>query len=61
MSAKMMLDHMGDTRDDEACLTASMRIERAYMSALEAGETTKDLGGTLSTTEFAGALSARLA
>lgn len=61
MSAKMMLDHLGDTRDDEACLTASMRIERAYMSALEAGERTKDLGGTLSTTDFAGAVSARLA
>lgn len=60
MSATMMLKHLADTRGDEACRTAGERIRRAYDSALEAGEKTRDIGGSLGTTEFARAVSARL-
>ncbi len=44
LTAAMMLDYIGFTE-------AGDRIERAVEAAVRAGETTKDIGGTLSTTE----------
>ena len=60
MSAAMMLKHLADTRGDEACRAAGERIRRAYDRALEDGEKTRDVGGSLGTTEFARAVIARL-
>jgi isocitrate dehydrogenase (NAD+) len=60
MSAVMMLNYLGDERDDPACKKAADRIKAGYNRALEEGETTKDLGGSLGTTEFADAVAARL-
>ncbi|MDD9933875.1 MAG: isocitrate/isopropylmalate dehydrogenase family protein [Myxococcales bacterium] len=59
MSGTMMLNHLSDTRGDEACRQAAQRIKRAYDGALGAGERTRDLGGALGTREFADAVIAR--
>jgi isocitrate dehydrogenase (NAD+) len=61
MSAVMLLEHVATTRDDAACRAAAERITEAYQRALSDGEKTRDLGGTLGTTEFADAVIARLA
>ncbi|HWZ93261.1 MAG TPA: isocitrate/isopropylmalate dehydrogenase family protein [Polyangiaceae bacterium] len=60
MSAAMMLKHLADTREDEACRRAGERVRRAYDRALEDGQKTRDIGGSLGTTEFARAVSDRL-
>jgi isocitrate dehydrogenase (NAD+) len=61
MSASMLLDHLAETRGDARCRTVAGRIRAAYQAALEAGQTTRDLGGSLGTKEFAGAVIERLA
>lgn len=60
MSAHMMLEHLGDTRSDAACLESAAKIEQAYVRALAAGQKTQDLGGSLTTTEFAQAVKSHL-
>jgi isocitrate dehydrogenase (NAD+) len=60
MSAVMMLNHLSDERDDPACKKAADRIKGAYNRALEDGQTTADLGGSLGTKEFAEAIVARM-
>jgi isocitrate dehydrogenase (NAD+) len=60
MSAAMMLNHLATTRDDPRCGESAKRIKAAYDRALEQGQTTGDLGGTLGTREFAAAVIARL-
>ena len=55
-----MLNYLSDTRHDPHFAECAARIRDAYDAALQAGETTKDLGGTLGTAEFANALIARL-
>jgi 3-isopropylmalate dehydrogenase len=60
MSAVMMLNYLGDERDDPACKKAADRVKNAYNRALEEGQTTRDLGGSLGTMEFADAVAARL-
>jgi isocitrate dehydrogenase (NAD+) len=60
MSATMMLNHIADTREDPRCGKIAAAIRSAYDSALEAGERTGDLGGTLGTEAFADAIIARL-
>ncbi len=60
MSSTMMLKHLADTRGDEACRLAGERIRRAYDRALEEGQKTRDIGGSLGTIEFARAVSERL-
>jgi isocitrate dehydrogenase (NAD+) len=61
MSAVMMLHHLAETRGDEACGRAAARIESAYDRALADGQKTRDLGGQLSTEQFAAAIAERLA
>jgi 3-isopropylmalate dehydrogenase len=61
MSAVMMLNHMAETRRDESCRAAASRIKVAYSGAIEAGEKTRDLGGTLGTAAFTDAIIQRLA
>jgi isocitrate dehydrogenase (NAD+) len=60
MSATMLLKHLADTREDEACRRVADRIRRAYDRALEEGQKTRDIGGSLGTREFARAVSDRL-
>ena len=60
MSSAMLLKHLADTRGDEACRSAGERIRRAYDRALEDGQKTRDIGGSLGTIEFARAVSERL-
>ena len=60
MSAAMMLNHLGETKNDADCKRASERIKTAYNRALEENQKTRDLGGELGTREFADAVSARL-
>ena len=61
MSAVMMLNHLADEFDDESCGGIAERIKAAYNLALEAGQTTRDLGGPLSTDQFASAVIEHLA
>jgi isocitrate dehydrogenase (NAD+) len=60
MSGVMMLNHIAATRDDARCVAVAERIKNAYNLALAEGEKTRDLGGTLSTTEFTDAVIRRL-
>ena len=60
MSGVMMLRHLAESRSDPACTAAADRIRDAYNACLAAGETTGDLGGSLSTAAFADAIIKRL-
>jgi isocitrate dehydrogenase (NAD+) len=60
MSAVMMLNYLREERDDAACGTVAERIKAAYNRALEDGQKTRDLGGTLGTEQFASAVIERL-
>lgn len=60
MSGVMMLNHMADTRHDDACRKAAKRIEDAYLRSLEDGAKTRDLGGELGTKAFAQAVIDRM-
>ena len=60
MSGVMMLNHLADTRGDEACRAAADRIKHAYNAALASGRKTRDLGGALGTDAFADAVIASL-
>jgi len=53
LSAGMMVEHLGD--EDTA-----KRIERAVAGAIRSGESTRDLGGSLTTSEAANAVVKRL-
>jgi 3-isopropylmalate dehydrogenase len=54
LTAAMMLEYLGHTNEADA-------IERAVVAAIDAGETTNDLGGTLGTKAAAAAIVKRLA
>ncbi len=60
MSGVMMLNWLGASRGERRFADAAARIRSAYDRALAEGATTRDLGGTLGTMEFAEALVARL-
>ena len=60
MSAVMMLNHLAETRDDPSARAAAMRIRDAYNACIAARERTRDLGGSLGTSEFADAVINRL-
>src|SRR5215471_5417478 len=60
MSGVMMLNYMTDERGDPECRKVADRIKTAYNRALEDGQKTKDLGGSLGTRDFAKAIAARL-
>ncbi len=60
MSAVMMLNYLREERDDAACGAVAERIKAAYNRALEDGQKTRDLGGTLGTEQFATAVIERL-
>jgi 3-isopropylmalate dehydrogenase len=52
LSAKMMLDWLGDKYDDKNASTDASRIEHAIEGLLKEDKKTKDIGGSLSTSEF---------
>jgi len=59
MSAEMMLHYLADHHQDRHLDECAQRIRVAYEGALENGEKTRDLGGELSTDQFAQAVIAR--
>jgi isocitrate dehydrogenase (NAD+) len=61
MSGVMMLEHMGDERDDDALRKAAIKIRSAYERAIAEGQKTRDLGGELGTDAFTEAVIERLA
>jgi isocitrate dehydrogenase (NAD+) len=60
MSAVMLLNHLAETREDEACAGAAQRIKDGYNRAFAEGRKTRDLGGSLGTRQFADAVVDRL-
>ena len=60
MSAVMMLNYLAESEDNQGAATAAELIRQAYDRALRDGQKTRDLGGTLSTDEFAKAVIERL-
>ena len=60
MSAVMMLNHLAEKTGDAQCGAAASRVRHAYNQALRDGATTRDLGGSLGTDEFASAVIDRL-
>lgn len=60
MSAVMMLRYLAENAGDNGLGEAADRIKLAYDYCLKHGEKTGDLGGALSTSEFADAVIARL-
>jgi len=60
MSAVMMLNYLAETDSHDAHHDVADRIKKAYDLALTEGAKTGDLGGTLSTEEFADAVIERL-
>ena len=53
MSGVMMLNHLADSEGREDMKEAAERIKTAYNAVLSEGRTTRDLGGGLSTPDFA--------
>ncbi len=60
MSAVMLLNHLTEELSDDSASAVAQRIKAAYDRALEEGRKTRDLGGDLSTEEFADAVIERL-
>jgi 3-isopropylmalate dehydrogenase len=52
LSTKMMLEWLGDKYKDDGPFNESRRIEDAITCLLRQNKKTKDIGGTLSTTDF---------
>jgi 3-isopropylmalate dehydrogenase len=52
LSAKMMLEWLGDRYGDKDAIMEGKRIEAAIVGVLKKGSKTRDIGGSLSTTEF---------
>ncbi len=61
MSAVMMLNYLSESERTEEWRQVADRIKTAYDAALAAGQKTRDLGGTLSTEQFADAIVGHLA
>ncbi len=60
MSGVMMLNHIAETEGEKSYYECAEKIKSAYNKALEDGATTRDLGGTLGTQEFADAIIKRM-
>ncbi len=60
MSAEMMLHYVADHSGDKAAETSAKKIRGAYEKSLREGAKTRDLGGQLSTEQFADAVIQRL-
>jgi isocitrate/isopropylmalate dehydrogenase len=60
MSAVMLLNHLSARESEPRYREVGARIRSAYDAALKAGETTRDIGGTLGTRAFTEAVIKRL-
>jgi isocitrate dehydrogenase (NAD+) len=60
MSCVMMLNYLADNEGRDDFGQCAEKIKEAYDKALEEGATTRDLGGTLGTQEFAQAIIERM-
>lgn len=60
MSGVMMLNHLAEEHEDDVCREVAERVKGAYNRALAEGQTTGDIGGTLSTEQFTQAVVDRL-
>lgn len=60
MSSVMLLNHLGETRDDPRCQEVAQRLKYGYNKALTDGQKTRDIGGELGTKAFAQAVIERL-
>jgi 3-isopropylmalate dehydrogenase len=56
LSAGMLLDWLGTRHGDEQAADAAVRVEAGVRAAVRGGVSTRDLGGTASTEEFADAV-----
>jgi isocitrate/isopropylmalate dehydrogenase len=56
----MMLHYVADHSGDKAAETSAKKIREAYEKSLREGAKTRDLGGQLSTEQFADAVIQRL-
>jgi 3-isopropylmalate dehydrogenase len=52
LSGAMLLDWLGAKHDDPRLADAAVRVEKGVAAAVAAGTSTRDLGGSASTTEF---------
>ncbi len=60
MTGVMMLRYLAEQTGDQDCEQAANQIRDAYSACLAAGERTSDLGGDLTTSQFANAVIKRL-
>jgi 3-isopropylmalate dehydrogenase len=60
LSAKMMLDWLGERYDDPKCIKAAAAIEEAVIKTLIAKNTVPDLGGKKTTMGMAEAIAANI-
>ena len=56
LSTGMLLDWLGDRHDDDAARRAAEAIERGVTTTVRSGVSTRDLGGSASTTEVTSAV-----
>jgi 3-isopropylmalate dehydrogenase len=52
LSIKMMLEWLGDKFEDPSLFTEGTKIENGLITLLKQNQKTKDIGGSLSTSEF---------
>lgn len=52
LSIRMMLEWLGARHGDPACIDAGERLESAIFNLVKSGETTRDLGGDMTTSGF---------
>jgi 3-isopropylmalate dehydrogenase len=56
LSGAMLLDWLGAKHDDPRLADAAVRVEKGVAAAVAAGTSTRDLGGSASTSEFTAAV-----
>jgi 3-isopropylmalate dehydrogenase len=61
LSAAMLLDWLASRKDDEPLAEAARLIDDAVRAVVDAGTSTRDLGGTASTSSFTAAVVERIA
>ncbi len=60
LSIKMMFDWLGAKNNDSKCVDVGAKLESTIFNLVKTGSKTKDIGGTMSTTEFTKAITDNL-
>lgn len=60
LSIKMMFDWLGAKNNDSKCVDVGAKLESTIFDLVKTGSKTKDIGGTMSTTEFTRAITDNL-